>query len=175
VDIERLDRLFTKLTEYSALFISGGFLFASVLYVSAHVFARYIRNPIPGTANYVAVFMIPICYFGLAYVWFKKGYVVVDILQSRLKGKTLWGFQFTFAMLTFVCFLALFWYGGVQESLRVIANHQRIAEQTTVHSPVWPWLIMLTTGAFMMVVRAALDLVRMIRTRQVIPDEREVD
>ena len=96
--MDRFDQIFTKVCDRIALYVCGSIALIMMLYVGVHVFSRYMLRTggIFGTYTFVGALLVPFIYLGLSYAWYKRGYVVVDIVQVRLKGRVRWGFQFTF-------------------------------------------------------------------------------
>ena len=170
--MERFDKNFTTVSRVITLYIVGALLLISVIYVSANVVGRYLFNsPVLGMRSYVGIMLVPITYLALAYGWYKRGFITVDILQKKLKGKVLWGFQFAFLLVTLILFAGLIWYGAVTETI-ISYTLKLQAGRPTYYSPEWPWRTAMTLGLFLMMIRNILDLVRMVRTGEVIPQDR---
>jgi len=171
--MERFDEIFTKVSKAITLYIVGALLLASVLYVSANVVGRYLfDSPALGMRSYVGIMLLPITYLALAYGWYKRGYITVDILQNRLKGKVLWGFQFAFLLVTLIFFAGLIGYGAAMETIMSYTMKLQ-AGRPTYYTPEWPWRAVMALGLFLMMIRNILDLIKMLRTGEVIPLDRQ--
>ena len=171
--MDRFDDIFTKVSDRIGFYVSGTIVLVMMLYICIHVFARYVfrTGGIPGTYAYGGAMLIPFLYLALSYGWYKRGYVVVDILTLRLKGKVLWGLQFAILLITMLLFTVWLVYGGIVASISSF-KIGAFAGETGCYTPEWPWKATIILGAFLMVIRNALDLIRMVRTGEVISDNR---
>lgn len=170
--MERFDRFYTKLCEVIAFYIVGALIGISMFYVTANVVGRYLfHSPTPGMTDYVGIMLVPITCLSLGYGWYKGAYVTVDILQNKLQGKVLWGFQFAFLLLCLIFLSGMIWYGAVVE---VISSYTQglLAGSPGYFSPQWPWRVTMALGFFLLVIRNILDLIRMVMTGEVIPMHR---
>lgn len=172
--MERFDEGFTKVTKFINLYFIGAILFAAIIYVSANVFARYVLGigGVLGMRDYVGIMLIPIAYLSAAYGWYKRGFITVDIVQSRLKGKALWGCQFVILLVVFI-FASMLCYGAVAETI-MSYSMGLMAGRATYYSPEWPWRLAMVLGLAMLALRQVLDMATMVRTGQVIPRDREL-
>jgi len=171
--MERFDQIFTKVCDRLALYVGGGIALIMMLYVSAHVFSRYVLRigGVVGTYTYVAALFVPLIYLGLSYAWYKRGYVVVDIVQVRLKGRVLWGFQFAFLLLTLGIFVLVILCGSFASTIDSYIG-VRVIGEAGYHTPVWPWKATIVIGTFLMAIRNILDMIRMVRTGEIISADR---
>jgi len=171
--MERFDQIFTKVSDRLALYSSGIILLAIIFYVSANVFSRYVlrQGGIIGCYTYVGIMLLPLLGFGLSYAWSKRAYVVIELLEMRLKGKVNWGFQFTFLLITLVLFSGMLFVGTFTDCI-VAYTTERVAGEPGHFSPLWPWKATLVIGFFLMAVRNLLDLITMVRTGKVISKDR---
>ena len=170
--MERFDRIFTNVCDHIATYVCGVIVVIMTLYVCVHVFSRYVLGigGIIGTYSFVGALVVPFVYLGLSYAWYKRGYVIVDILQVRIKGRVLWGFQFVFLLLTLFLFVALF-YGAFKGTIHSYAAGTTVG-QLPVLTPKWVWEATILIGTFLMFSRNILDLIRMVRTGEVISADR---
>ena len=171
--MERFDRIFTTISNRMALYASGLILLIMILYVSGNVFSRYVlrMGGIEGCYTYVGTLMIPLIYFGLAYGWYKKAYITVDILQVKMNDKAIWVFQFTFLLITLVLFSGLLAEGSLMETISSFAGRNRHGVPG-VFTPEWPWKATVFIGFFMMSIRIIFDLITMVKTGKLIPNDR---
>ena len=167
--MEKFDQIFTKACDRLAFWLCGIIVLIMMFYVCANVFARYVLGigGVMGTYAYVGALLVPFIYLGLSYAWYKRGYIVLDILQRRLKGRVLWRFQFAFLLMTTILFL-IFCYGGLVGTIYSYGLRADVGELAML-TPQWPWQATIVLGTFLVVVRNILDLIRMVRTGEVVP------
>lgn len=169
--MERFDEIFTKICDRLALYVCGTALLVMMFYVCAHVFARYVLRigGLPGTYAYGGALLVPILYLALSYGWYKKGYVVVDMFTMKAKGKVAWGWQFAILLITLLLFTVWLVYGGIISS---ISNYKvgALVGDPGFYTPALPWRATIIVGAFLMAIRNILDLIRMVRTGELISD-----
>jgi len=172
--MKRFDQAFTKVSDRLALYASGLILLVMMLYVSANVFSRYVlrMGGVDGCYMYVGKLMIPLIYLALSYGWYKKSYIVVDLLQAKLKGKVLWGFQFAFLLITLVLFSGLLAEGSLMEMISSFMSGKMAGEIGQPHTPEWPWIATVVLGFLLMAIRNLLDLITMVKTGKVISEDR---
>jgi len=171
--MERFEQIFTRICDFLALYICGFLLLAMVTYVSGNVFFRYALGlgGLDGTYTYVGKMLIPLAYLGLAYAWYKKAYIVVDVLTTKLSGKVLWGVQFAFLLITLVLFTAILARGTLMETISSYVLH-KTAGEPPIFTPEWPWKASIFVGFFLLAIRNILDLITMVKTGKVIPEKR---
>ena len=172
--MEKFDRIFTKACDCLALYVCGSIALIMILYVSVHVCSRYVfgTGGVVGTYSFVGALFVPLIYLGLSYAWYKRGYIVVDAVQVRLKGRVLWGFQFAFLLVTLLLFVVWMVYGAFLATTYSYLHEVRIGEVEVFTTPRWPWQATIVIGMLLMAIRNILDLVRMVRTGEVIPIDR---
>jgi len=168
--MERFNRIFTKACDRLTLYLCGGIVLIMMLYVVANVFSRYALGlgGVTGCYSFVAALMVPLIYLALSYAWYTRGYIVVDVVQVRLKGKVLWGFQFAFLLVTLLGFALVIFYGTILETIEAYISHGTVGEPGYL-IPQWPWKATIIIGVFLMAIRNILDIIRMVRTGEVVP------
>jgi len=171
--MKRFDQIFTKVSEFMALYSGGIILIIMVAYVTTNVFARYVLGVggVTGVYEYVGVMLVPLVCLGLSYCWYEKAYISVNILQKKLKGKVLWGFQFSYLMATLILFSGIFAVGIFRDTISSYAAGRTVGTPS-MWSPQWPWEATMALGFFFMAIRNLLDLIRMIRTGELISKDR---
>ena len=171
--MDRFDEIFTEVSYRIGFYVSGTIIIITMVYICIHVFARYVlgMGGVPGTYSYGGTLLVPFIYLALSYGWYRRGYVVVDVITQRLKGRILWISQFTILLVTMVLFTGWLVYGGI---LTTISSYEigGLAGETGCYTPEWPWKATIIIGALLMVIRNILDLIRMVRTGEVISDRR---
>jgi len=170
--MERFDRIFTKVCDRLTYYVCGGIVISMMLYVGVHVFSRYVLRigGVEGTYTYVGTLLVPFVYLGLSYGWYKRGYIALDIVQGRLKGRVLWGFQFAFLLLTLVLFV-IFCYGAFTGTIYSYTLRANVGE-FGFKTPKWLWAATVLIGTLLVAIRNILDMTRMVRTGKVIPADR---
>jgi len=171
--MERFDEIFTKVSDRLAYYVCGSMVLIMMVYICVHVFARYVLRTggVPGTYAYGGALLVPISYLALSYGWYKRGYVVVDILTLRMKGRVLWGLQFAILLVTLLCFTVWLVYGGIMASVTSYTLQTLLGEPGS-RTLVWPWQATIVIGTVLMATRNILDMIKMVRTGEVISDHR---
>jgi TRAP-type mannitol/chloroaromatic compound transport system permease small subunit len=172
--IERFDRVFSKVMDRIAIYFSGVLIAVMMFYVSAHVIARYAipgLGGVTGTYSYVAALLPVTFYFALAYGWYKRSYVSLDIIQNRLKGRVKWWFQLIFLIMTIVFFTTSLSIGAVLETKYAYDIAWRVGEPG-YYMVGWPWKATMIVGCLFLAIRNILDLITMIKTGEVIDPKR---
>ena len=113
--MERFQRTWSKL-EYALCACAGITLFVSVAYVTANVFGRYVINfPVPGASEWVALLMLPIVYFSVAYGWkIPNTFVAADFLLVKMRGKLRLGMELFIQICALLFFAGLIAYGSLE-------------------------------------------------------------
>lgn len=166
--MEKFDQALSILCEQLVTWLCGALMIIMMLWVSAHAFSRYVfgTGGLSGTYAFVGAMVVPFVYLGLAWAWYKRAYVVVDMVQSRLRGKVLWSFQFAFALLTLSFFVAMF-YGAFKDTIYSYAVGITVG-QIGMQTPKWVWEATIVLGTLLMLTRNILVLIKMARTGEVI-------
>ena len=172
--MNRFDEIFTKVSDRLAFWLCGTIALIMMLYVCANVFSRYVLRigGVLGTYEYVGALLVPLIYLGCSYAWYKRGYIALDIIQVRLKGRVFWGFQFAFLLLTLGIFAVLIFYTSLVDTIHSYTMGAVIGEPGQIMTPLWLWKVSIVIGTFLMAIRNILDLVRMVRTGEVISAHR---
>ncbi len=160
--MKKLARVF----EYAvnALFaIAGITTIAMMVHVVADVSAKYLFNaPIWGTLETVAgYYMVVVVFLPLAYVARNEGHIIVELFTSRLRKRTVAGFEVIVGSLSFA-FMCLFTWKTAQEALsRTIQGEVwDIADGSMV---IWPSRWLLPIGAGMLTLCVLISLINNIR------------
>jgi TRAP-type mannitol/chloroaromatic compound transport system permease small subunit len=171
--MERFDRIFSKISDRLALYSGIIVLLAMIFYVSGHVFFRYVLRigGLEGTYSWVGTLLIPLVFLALSYGWYKRAIIVIDMFQNKLKGKVYWGFQFAFLLITLVLFSAVFTVGTFMDTVSSFIAKNTAGEQGML-TPEWPWKATIFFGFLMLTIRNLLDVIRMVRTGEVISEKR---
>jgi len=167
--IERFDKAFSKVMERVALYWSGGIIWIMMIWVFSHVFARYVLRigGILGTYAYVGALLVPCIYMALAYGWYKGSYVSIDILQSRIHGRTKWWFQLIFQIMMLIFFAGSLFVGAILETKFAIEITWLVGEPG-YYMIGWPWRATMIVGTSLLIIRILLDIIHMIRTGEII-------
>ena len=168
--MQRFDRIFTKVCDRLTIYLCGGIALIMMLYVFANVFSRYVLGlgGVLGCYFFVGALMVPLIYLSLSFAWYKKGYIVVDIVQGRLKGRLLWGFQFAFLLVTLLGFTLVLFYGAIPQTIYTYIRATLLGEPG-YQTPEWAWQVTIVIGTLLLAIRNILDMVRMVRTGEIVP------
>lgn len=85
-----LDRI-VSVFEDAFTYIAASFIFILMFFLCGEVIGRYVFNsPIPGAIDWVEVWMATFAFLGAAYCQRLGGHVRMEMIISKLHGKTLW-------------------------------------------------------------------------------------
>jgi TRAP-type C4-dicarboxylate transport system permease small subunit len=171
--MDKFDRVFTKIADRIALYWSGTLIWVMMFYVVGHVFARYVLGTggLVGTYAYVGALLPPTIYMAMAFGFYKGAYVSIDILSKKLTGKALWWLQLFYLLLLFIFFACFLTLGTVLDTITAIQRTWMVGEPG-YYIVGWPWKVTMIIGMVMLSIRLLLDLIRTIRTGEVIPKNR---
>lgn len=167
--MERFDRIFSKVCESISVYLCGGLVLIMMLYVGANVFSRYVLRlgGVIGCYKFTGAMIVPLIYLSLSYAWYKGSYVVVNVIQDKLRGRLLWGFQFAILLVTMIGFALVIFYGATLETIQVYVTRGTVGEPGYL-IPKWPWEATIVIGTLLLAVRNTLDLIRMVKTGEVV-------
>ena len=138
------------------------------LWTTADVTMRFLFNsPIPETVLFCEFFMIPIIFFGVAYVQAYNGHVKMDILVKRLQPrKGLW-FDLVIHILALVIFSLLTWEAaGVAYRSWIYQDYA----SGLLEIPFWPARTALPLGTGLLCLRFIFDIIDdILKFRRVYP------
>jgi len=138
------------------------------LWTTADVTMRFLFNsPIPETVLFCEFFMIPIVFFGVAYVQAYNGHVKMDILVKRLHPRTGLWFDFVIHILALVIFALATWQSG-EVAWRAWIYQDYASGLLKI--PFWPARTALTLGVGLLCFRFIFDIIDdILKFRRVYP------
>ena len=155
----RLDRGY-HMIERALNYVAAAFLFSLMLLAVAEVFMRKVFNsPIHGQADLVEIMIPTMGFFGLAYCQRLAGHVRMELLIHRLKGRSLWLFEFTGNLATLLIVVLMIW-GTWQnfENAWLLGDSSMDAQ-----IPVWPPKLIIFVGFCLLFVRCVIAFFGYIR------------
>ena len=155
----RLDRGY-HMIERALNYVAAAFLFSLMLLAVAEVFMRKVFNsPIHGQADLVEIMIPTMGFFGLAYCQRLAGHVRMELLIHRLKGRSLWLFEFTGNLATLLIVVLMIW-GTWQnfENAWLLGDSSMDAQ-----IPVWPPKLIIFVGFCLLFVRCVIAFIGYIR------------
>ncbi len=97
-----VDRFVAKIEDLFTYF-AATFIFILMFFLCGEVIGRYFLNaPIPGAIDWVEVWMATFAFMGAAYCQRLGGHVRMEMIISKLHGKTLWWVEFFAVSVGFV-------------------------------------------------------------------------
>ncbi len=168
--LDRFDLAYAKFCERVVTYAVGGLMLLAVLAVTTNVLGRYLfRQPIMGLYHYIGFMLVPMTFWSFAFGWYKRGtFVTVNILPTRLKGKAQWVNQFLIFLLVAILFGgAMLW--GSAAATWIAYTTDQVTGSIGFLSPTWPWKLTMVIGMVMFDIRISLDIIQMVRKREIIP------
>lgn len=158
----KLDRGY-HMIEKALNYVAGAFLFSLMLLGCAEVFMRFVFNsPIHGQADLVEIMIPTMGFFGLAYCQRLAGHVRMELLIHRLKGRSLWIFEFIGNFATILIVTVMIW--GTWQNFY---NAYDIGDTSMdAQIPVWPPKLIIVFGFCLLYIRciiAFFGYIRLIR------------
>lgn len=97
-----IDRVVSKIEDLFT-YVAATFIFILMFFLCGEVVGRYVFNaPIPGAIDWVEVWMATFAFLGAAYCQRLGGHVRMEMIISKLHGKTLWWIEFFAVSVAFV-------------------------------------------------------------------------
>jgi TRAP-type mannitol/chloroaromatic compound transport system permease small subunit len=138
--LSRLDRSLHRLEKIFGL-ISGLAVFSLMVLAVVSVGGRNTMNaPLPGYVDWIEQIMPLIAFMGIAYTQRDGGHIRMDILVGRLKGRFLWGAEFTTALITLCLMIFMVW-GSWEHFLRSFDFAAPLWSRDSsidIGIPIWP-------------------------------------
>jgi len=134
--------------------------FCMMVLTFVDVFLRYVFNrPINGTKEYIEVMLIVVVAFTIAYTYRLKRHVTVDILTSKLKGKTKLMWETVITSISFaLTFLLL--YQSIEQAIFFV--QQERVHGTAVYIDAVPFQIAIVVGCFLLAIMLLRDVVKTV-------------
>jgi TRAP-type C4-dicarboxylate transport system permease small subunit len=162
--MKTVGRIYEKLEEWLALYAAGAAIIIAMLYVSANVIARYVfLSPIKGMAYVVALLVVPIAYFPLAYGWRSKGtFVAATFLLDKVGAKTRWVLELLYQLIALVALAGLIGYASIIQTMWAIdINHRAGAIDFNIVT--WPFRATMIVSCSLLFIRIIIGLIKHMR------------
>ncbi|MEK9776559.1 MAG: TRAP transporter small permease, partial [Quisquiliibacterium sp.] len=165
--LARLDRYLQSLELLAAL-VAATAIFATMwIGVFEIVLRKLFNNPLYGQLDFIEQTMVAYAILPISYCYRKAGHIRVDILASRLTGRTKWLAEWFASLLALLLIIAIF--PGVYDFFE---NAFSIGDSTIdTQWPTWPSKLGAVIGIAILAARLVLDL--WAYTRLVIDPEGE--
>ncbi|WP_170608228.1 TRAP transporter small permease [Ruegeria arenilitoris] len=138
--ISRLDKKLLKLERFLAL-LSGIAVFGLMALAVVSVSGRNALNaPLPGYVDWIEQAMPLIAFLGISFVQRDGGHIRMDIVISRLHGRSLWLFETISVVLILLLMLALVWgsWSHFERSFDFSAPFWSRDSSIDIGIPLWP-------------------------------------
>lgn len=159
-NLSRLDRGLFKLEGYMAL-ISGLAIFSLMILAVVSVGGRNLMNaPLPGYVDWIEQVMPLIAFMGVAYTQRSGGHIRMDILVGQLRGRALWGAEFTTTLAMLTLMILLIW-GSYSHFLRAFdfnAPYWSRDSSIDISIPLWPAKLLAPIAFSVLALRLTLQL-----------------
>jgi len=152
-----------KVTKVFAL-CSGVVLLVMMFYVGVDALGRYFADrPLPATFEVTATLMVLIGYLTLAYTQASGRHLRIEFISRRFNPRWQVILEIVGLLLALIFFVLITWQGGDY----AVEAWQKKEFMTGLYMiPCFPPRLILTTGAFLLSIQFAIDLVR--RTSQLL-------
>ncbi|MCV2886763.1 TRAP transporter small permease subunit [Ruegeria aquimaris] len=138
--LSRADRALLRLERFLAL-LSGLAVFSLMVLAVVSVGGRNAFNaPLPGYVDWIEQAMPLIAFMGIAYVQRDGTHIRMDLLVSRLSGRTLWFFELVSVLLILMLMVLLVW-GSWAHFLRAFDMSAPLWSRDSsidIGIPLWP-------------------------------------
>lgn len=152
--LSRLDRLFHRFEGWLAL-AGGVTVLALVCLAVIQILGRKIFNtPVLGYIDLVEQAMAIFAFLGIAYCQRLGGHIRMDILVSRLSGRTLWAFEWISVLIMFLLSIVLTWGSWLHFKRAYDIGDSSI----DIAIPLWPAKLMVPFALSILTLRLALQL-----------------
>jgi TRAP-type C4-dicarboxylate transport system permease small subunit len=158
--LSRMDQSLLRLERFFGL-ISGLAVFALMFLAVYSVGGRNIFNsPVRGYVDWIEITMPLIAIMGISYTQRDGGHIRMDILVSKLRGRTLWAAEFITTFLVLILILLLIWgsWAHFQRSFDFAAPLWSRDSTIDIKLPVWPAKLVVPVGFSVLALRLCIQL-----------------
>ncbi len=152
--LSRIDRVFLRIETWLTL-VGGFVIFLLVLLATTNVLGRWLFSwPISGYIDWVEQAMAFMAFLGLAYTQREGGHIRMDIVVSRLRGRSLWFTELLSALLMLLITLILI-YGSYLHFWRA----WEIGDSSLdINLPTWPAKLVVPIALTILALRLLLQI-----------------
>jgi TRAP-type C4-dicarboxylate transport system permease small subunit len=158
--LSRMDQSLLRLERFFGL-ISGLAVFALMFLAVYSVGGRNIFNsPVRGYVDWIEITMPLIAIMGISYTQRDGGHIRMDILVSKLRGRTLWAAEFITTFLVLILILLLIWgsWAHFQRSFDFAAPLWSRDSTIDIKLPVWPAKLVVPVAFSVLALRLCIQL-----------------
>lgn len=158
--LSRIDQQLYKVESVFALV--GGLAVFSLMFLAVFsVGGRNLFNhPLPGYVDWIEQAMPLIAFVGVSYTQRLGGHIRMDFLVGRLRGRTLWTFEFVSTFLMLILILLLVW-GSYSHFLRAFdfaAPNWSRDSSLDIGLPLWPMKLAVPVAFGVLALRLTLQV-----------------
>lgn len=150
--LEKLSGLLNTALAWAA----GAALIAMMLFTVADMVLRGLGRPVAGSYEIIGWLSAAAMAMALGYTQIHRGHVAIDLLTTRLGGRTRAAIEFVVSGLALLLFAAVAWY---------VARYGRVLQETgslseTLKAIVYPWVYVVAAGAAGLALALLVDFLR---------------
>ena len=136
-------------------YVSATFIFILMFFLCGEVVGRYVFNaPIPGAIDWVEVWMATFAFLGAAYCQRLGGHVRMEMIISKLHGKTLWWIEFFAVSVGFV-YVCMIVFHSFKHFLRAIEFGDSTID---IQLLTWPSKLIVPVALSLLAIRLLLNM-----------------
>tara|TARA_R110002096_G_scaffold90370_8_gene204868 strand:- start:396 stop:1055 length:660 start_codon:yes stop_codon:yes gene_type:complete len=136
-------------------FIAAIFIFIMMFFLTAEVLGRKLFNsPIPGAIDWVEVWMGTFAFLSAAYCQRLGGHVRMEMLIGRLRGATMWWFEFFAVCVAFVYIVIIAYQSFLHFQRAFYIGDSTIDIQLLT----WPSKLLVPVAMTLLAIRLALNI-----------------
>ncbi|MCL4181920.1 MAG: TRAP transporter small permease [Burkholderiaceae bacterium] len=150
--LERLDQWLNAALAWAA----GLALMAMMLFTVADMVLRGLGRPVAGSYEIIGWLSAAAMALALGYTQRHRGHVAIDLLTTRLAGRTRTAIELVMTLLALLLFAAVAWY---------LARYGRVLHETgslseTLKAIVYPWVYVVAAGAAGLTLALLVELLK---------------
>lgn len=147
---------FSGLLNTALAWAAGAALIAMMLFTVADMVLRGLGRPVAGSYEIIGWLSAAAMAMALGYTQIHRGHVAIDLLTTRLGGRTRAAIEFVVSGLALLLFAAVAWY---------VARYGRVLQETgslseTLKAIVYPWVYVVAAGAAGLALALLVDFLR---------------
>ncbi|HLS56311.1 MAG TPA: TRAP transporter small permease subunit [Zeimonas sp.] len=137
---------------------AGLALIAMMLFTVADMALRALGRPVAGSYEIIGWLSAAAMALALGYTQVHRGHVAIDLLTTRLRGRTRAAIELATCLLAFALFAAVAWF---------LARYGRVLQETgslseTLKAIVYPWVYVVAAGAAGLALALLADLLQSV-------------
>ncbi|MFC1980941.1 TRAP transporter small permease subunit [Chloroflexota bacterium] len=149
--MRRLNRV-----ETGSNLVAAGLILVLVFLVVSEVVLRFLFNkPLVGALESSELIMVAIVFLSIAYTQAHRAHIVVEVVTSRLQGKTRHILEAFVLVLCLATYTIIFWESGKSA---VVAWQVGDVSMGLIAFPTWPSKMLVPVGTFILCLRFAVQI-----------------